>query len=60
MNVMAAIGVFHGGDARKLHLLNSAYMVSIPKQKELTAIGDYRPIILVHSFVKLITKILAN
>lgn len=49
----------HVGDARKLHLLTSAYMVLIPK-KEPMVIGDYRPISLLHSFAKLLTKMLAN
>lgn len=57
---MAVIGGIHGGDTRKLHLLNSAYMVLIPKKEEPTGVGDYRPISLVHSVAKLITKILAN
>lgn len=56
---MAAIGSLHVGDARKLHLLTSAYMVLIPK-KEPMVIGDYRPISLLHSFAKLLTKVLAN
>lgn len=54
-DVMAAIGGVHGGDTRGLQLLNSAYMVLIPKKEEATMIGDYRPISLVHSFVKLLT-----
>lgn len=57
---MAAVGAVHEGDARQLHLLNSAYIVLIPKKEEATADSDFRPISLVHSFAKLITKILAN
>lgn len=59
-DIMQAIGALHGGDAQMLHLLNSAYMVLIPKTEEAVHVGDYRPISLVHSFAKLITKILAN
>lgn len=59
-DVMAAIGAVHGGDSRKLHMLNSAYMVLIPKTEDATRVADFRPISLVHSFAKLITKILAN
>lgn len=59
-DIMATIGALHGGDTRKLHLLNSSYMVLIPKKKEPTLIGDYRLISLVHSFAKLLTKVLAN
>lgn len=59
-DVMAAVGAIHGGDCRNLHLLNSAYMVLIPKKEDAAFVGDYRPISLVHSFAKLITKIMAN
>lgn len=59
-DIMQAIGALHGGDSRKLHLLNSAYMVLIPKTEEAVHVADYRPISLVHNFAKLITKIMAN
>lgn len=57
---MMAIGVLHGGDSRKLHLLNSTLMVLLPKKEEATQVGDYRPISLAHSFAKLVTKIMAS
>lgn len=60
LDLMAAIGTLHSGDSRKLHLLNSAYMVLIPKKEEALQVVDYRPISLIHSFAKLVTKILAN
>lgn len=59
-DVMAVIGSVHGGDTRILHLLNSAYMVLLPKKEEPIGIGDHRPISLVHSIAKLITKVMAN
>lgn len=59
-DIMAAIGALHGGDSRKLHLLNSAFMVLLPNKEEPTQVGDYRPISLVHSFAKLVTKIMAS
>lgn len=59
-DIMAAIGAIHGGDSRQLHLLNAAFMVLIPKKEEAVRVSDYRPISLVHSFAKLLTKILAN
>ena len=43
-----------------LEMLNSAYITLLPKKEEATTIRDFRPISLVHSFAKLITKILAN
>lgn len=43
-----------------LHHLNSALVGLIPKNEGGATIGEYRPISLVHSFAKLVTKILAN
>ncbi|WVZ78922.1 LOW QUALITY PROTEIN: hypothetical protein U9M48_026563 [Paspalum notatum var. saurae] len=57
---MAAIITLQQGDARKLWLLNSAYLTLIPKKEEALLPTDFRPISLVHSFAKLDTKILAN
>ena len=59
-DLMAAILTLQQGDARKLWLLNSAYLTLIPKKEEAYLPTDYRPISLVHSFAKLVTKILAN
>jgi len=41
-------------------VLNSAYIILLPKKDDATNVKDYRPISLVHSFTKLITKMLAN
>jgi hypothetical protein len=57
---MAAIITLQQGDARGLRLLNAAYITLIPKKKDALAVNDFCPISLVHSFGKLITKILAN
>lgn len=43
-----------------LELLNSVYITLIPKKEEAWEARDYRPISLVHSFAKLVTKMLAN
>ena len=40
--------------------LNSAYITLIPKKKGAEEVKDFRPICLVHSFAKLLTKVLAN
>jgi hypothetical protein len=42
-----------------LHFLNQAYIVLIPK-KACPKVAYYMPISLIHSFVKLISKILVN
>jgi len=41
-------------------MLNSAYITLIPKKADAEQVKDFRPISLVHSFAKLVTKILAN
>jgi hypothetical protein len=58
---------FHGpvkkvwqGDASRLYLLNSAYITLLPKKSEAIEVKDFRPISLIHSFAKIVTKILAN
>jgi hypothetical protein len=57
---MAAIITLQHGDDRKLWLLNSAYLTLIAKEEEALTAKDFRPISLVHSFAKIVTKILAN
>jgi hypothetical protein len=52
---MAAIITLQQGNARKLELLNSAYLTLIPKKEEGLPPADYRPISLVRNFTKLIT-----
>jgi len=57
---MEALVSLQQGDMRNLELLNSAYITLIPKKADAREAKDYRPISLVHSFAKLVTKILAN
>jgi hypothetical protein len=57
---MAAIMNLFQGDDMKLWLLNSAYLTLIPKKDDAISAKDFCPISLIYSFVKLITKILAN
>jgi len=59
-DLMAAIITVQQGQARRLGLLNVAYITLIPKKNDAVAAKDFRPISLVHSFGKLLTKILAN
>ncbi|KAE8813727.1 hypothetical protein D1007_09235 [Hordeum vulgare] len=47
-------------NSRSLHKINDALIVLIPKKKDPTKIGDYRPISVIHSLMKLITKVLAR
>jgi hypothetical protein len=59
-DLMAAISAVWSRKMGRLEMLNSAYITPLPKKEEATTIRDFRPISLVHSFAKLITKILAN
>jgi len=59
-DLMAAIITVQQGQARRLGLLNAAYITQIPKKNDAVAAKDFCPISLVHSFGKLLTKILAN
>jgi hypothetical protein len=57
---MAAVEYLRFGNAHSLGLLNSAYLVLIPKKTDALSARDFRPISLIHSFAKLVTKLLAN
>lgn len=43
-----------------LHALNKAFIFLLPKKGEASLVGDYRPISLIHSFAKLISKVQAR
>ena len=59
-DIMAALESLRFGNAHSLGLLNSAYLVLIPKKANALSARDFRPISLIHSFTKLVTKLLAN
>jgi hypothetical protein len=59
-DIMAAIAAIQRGNFRNLHLINSALLTLLPKKNDATLVKDFRPISLIHSFAKLITKLLAN
>ena len=59
-DVMAALHAVWGKFFRNLWMLNSAYITFIPKKTEADQVKDFRPVSLVHSFAKLVTKMLAN
>ncbi|WVZ79973.1 hypothetical protein U9M48_027494 [Paspalum notatum var. saurae] len=59
-DVLDALAAIFGGHIFKFRLLNSALITLIPKHADASAVKDYRPISLIHSFAKLVTKILAN
>jgi hypothetical protein len=57
---MAAVHSLWSRNFRNLWKLNCAYITLIPKKQDAIHVKDFRPISLVHSFAKLVTKILAN
>jgi mannosylglycoprotein endo-beta-mannosidase len=56
---MAAINSFYNNRTRDFDLLNKANIILIPKKDGAEEIGDFRPISLIHSVAKIITKTLA-
>jgi hypothetical protein len=57
---MNAVQHFFTLNQKGLHLLNQAFIVLIPKKANPQRITDFSPISLIHSFSKMISKILAN
>jgi hypothetical protein len=59
-DIMNAFNAFWSLDSRSFNHLNDAYMILLKKKEHPGEIRDYRPISLVYSFSKLITKCLAK
>lgn len=59
-DLIAAIQAFHSLRTTRLELINEANVVLIPKTEEASSVKDYRPISLINSLAKIITKILAD
>jgi hypothetical protein len=51
---------FYHMNQQELHLLNQAFVVLIPKKDLPMVVNDYRPISLIHSFAKIVSKLLSN
>jgi len=60
VDVMAAVSAVWSRKLCNFGVLNYVFITLLPKKDDATNIRDYRPISLVHSFAKLITKLLAN
>ena len=58
-DIMEAANAFHSLRSPSLQLINSANIILIPKKDGADKVGDFRPISLIHYFVKIITKALA-
>jgi hypothetical protein len=59
-DVHAAFHQVYQLDARGLRKINSLLIALIPKKGEAGALSDFRPISLIHSLIKLFTKVLAR
>jgi len=59
-DIMVAVSAVWSRKMGNFGTLNSAYITLLPKMEGADQPKDFRPISLVHSFVKLITKLLAN
>lgn len=58
-DLLLALDAFNRADRRGMHGLNNALITLLPKKTEASRAGDYRPICLIHSFVKLLAKMMA-
>ena len=56
---MNAAKAFHRLRTSNLAILNTANVVLIPKKDGADSVSDFRPISLIHSFAKIIAKVLA-
>ncbi|WVZ91592.1 hypothetical protein U9M48_037742 [Paspalum notatum var. saurae] len=56
---MAAFRAFYLTNGRSFSCLNSGLVVLLPKRQGASTPGDYRPIAMIHSFSKLVSKVLA-
>jgi hypothetical protein len=60
VDLLAALSIIHQGNVQRLGQLNSSYIILIPKKMDASSADDFRPISLIHSVAKLVTKLLAN
>ena len=59
-DLIAALQAFHSLRTRRIELINEANIVLLPKKEGATNLSDFRPISLINSFAKIITKLLAD
>lgn len=57
---MSTVAAIWRKDFRNLRFLNTAFIALLPKQDGAVFAKDFRSISLIHSFAKLLTKVLAN
>jgi hypothetical protein len=59
-DLVQALTFFYNNQTAKLGLVNTAHIVLLPKIQDASSLLDFRPISLINSTAKIITKILAN
>lgn len=59
-DLLSAVSYFFNMNILQLEDLNSAFVCLIPKKDDASGAEHFHPISLVHSFTKIITKVLAN
>lgn len=57
-DIMLALLTIHRGHVSRFRLLNTAFISLLPKKQDALSVKDFRPISLIHSFAKLVTKII--
>jgi hypothetical protein len=60
VDVMQVFDMLWHRDMRNIHDLNEALLVLLPKSAEASTVKDYRPIALIHTIGKLISKVLTT
>ena len=59
-DIMLALEAIQRGHVFKFKLLNTAFITLLPKKPDAVFIKDFGPINLIHSFAKLVTKVMAK
>jgi hypothetical protein len=59
-DLLLAIDFFFGLHDQHLGQLNTAHIVLLPKSTDAKEVGDFRPISLIHSMAKLLSKLLSS